>query len=969
MMSAPMTHTPEDDEVDLLIGREFERAALASVLATAASGSGGVVLVAGEAGVGKTRLVRAVLAGSGLRILASGAGAPGGAIPYAPLVAALRDLLRSDPEGLSMTGPLAPCLALLLPDLGLPPAQCERPTLVEALRGALAAIGRERPTAVFLDDLHWADAATLELLPALASGLSAEPLAIIGAYRSDDLTRGHPLRRARTELRRDGRLQEVPVGPFDAAETGLLAARILGRAPSPHLIAVLHDRTQGLPFFIEELATGLGESGRLHDGPDGLALADEAELPLPDTLRDAVLLRADGLSDAGRDALEAAAVVGVQVDLDLAEGLVGTAAGLTELIERGLLLEAAAGQAGFRHALTREAVYSEVPWPRRRALHRRVAADLEASGAPSAIVAEHWLAGREFERARRALLAAATGSSAVHAYRDAAQALRRALELWPEDGEESGRLAALDQMGSCAQLAGDTAGAVRAWAEAAAGYRAIGETAALAVADRHLAGALELQGAWERALAARRSAAEAFVAADLPGEAAAERLALATHLKDSARFNEALPLLTAAIAEAEQCGRVDLLARALGLDGGVRANLGETEAGLALARRGLALALEHDLAGPAAENYYWLAEILEHATDYRGARQAYREAYAFCEARNLPEMGQTCLACLGWVLWSTGEWDRAVILCEDIRAAPDAPSTAVALVAELLGHVYAARGDVKRARPLLLEGLAWGKRVEYASTEFGCTWMLARIDILQGAVESAVTRSLAALARWAETEDRYYAVQYLRWSATFLADQGRPADVGACANGLARIAAGTGTPDALAALAHALGEAALLDGDAPRAVDHFARALELLRGIDVPYERAQVQLRAGVALAATGEREAGVERLVDAYRSASKLQARPLADQAARELAALGERVDRRLGRRAAGRLERAGLTRRELEAVRLAAAGWSNREIGRELFLSERTVEMHVGNALAKLGCRSRGEAARKAAEMGLLA
>src|SRR5262249_37786965 len=159
------------------------------------------------------------------------------------------------------------------------------------------------------------------------------------------------------------------------------------------------------------------------------------------------------------------------------------------------------------------------------------------------------------------------------------------------------------RLGSCAQLAGDTAGAVRAWAEAAAGYRAIGETAALAAAERHLAGALELQGAWERALAARRSAAEAFADAGMPGEAAAAHLALAAHLKAAGRFSEALPLLTTAAGEAEQSGRVDLLVRALGLDGGVRANLGETEAGLARVRRGLALALEHDLAGPAAEAY------------------------------------------------------------------------------------------------------------------------------------------------------------------------------------------------------------------------------------------------------------------------------------------------------------------------------------------------------------------------------
>jgi predicted ATPase/DNA-binding CsgD family transcriptional regulator len=953
--------------MDELIGRAREQAALTEAITAAAAGAGGVILVAGEAGVGKTRVVRAALAASGLRVLAGGSG-PGGTSPYAPVVTALRSYLRAVPNARRPSGPLAAHLAVLLPELGPPPAQSDFPTLVEALRAAFVEMGRVQPAAVFLDDLHWADAASLELLPVLARELAGESIALVGAYRSDDLPRGHPLRRVRTELRRDGRLREIVIEPLDRADTDTLAARVLGAPLGSQLAAMLYHRTQGVPFFVEELAAALVDSGRLTQGPDGWALADAGEVPIPDTLRDAVLLRADGLSDAGREALGVAAVLGLDVDLDLVEALLGTGVGLTELIERGLLLEAGAGRAGFRHALTREAVYSEVPWPRRRALHRRIAADLEARRAPAAVVAEHWLAGREFERGRRALLAAATGSCAVHAYRDAAQALRRALELWPEDGEESGRLAALDRLGSCAQLAGDSAGAVRAWAEAAAGYRAIGEIAALAAAERHLAGALELQGAWERSLAARQSAAEAFAAAGLSGEAAAERLALAAHLKDAGRFSEALPLLAAATGEAEQSGRVDLLARALGLDGGVRANLGETEAGLARARRGLALALEHDLAGPAAEVYYWLAEILEHAADYRGAREAYQDAYAFCEARHLSAMGQLCLACLGWVLWFTGEWDRAVTLCEEIRAAPDAPPTAVAIGAELLGHVYAARGETKRARPLLVEGLAWGKRYEYASTEFGCPWMLARVDVLQGAVESAVTRSLAALARWAETEDRYYAVPYLRWSATFFAEQGRSADVAACANALARIAAETGNPDALAALAHALGEAALLDGEAAQAADHFSRALEALHAVDVPFERAEIQVRAGVALAAVGEREAAVERLTQAYRTANKLGARPLAEEAAWRLVALGEHVERRLGRRAAGQLERAGLTRRELEVVRLVAVGRTNREIGQELFLSARTAEMHVGNVLAKLDCRTRTEVAHKAEQLGLL-
>ena len=141
-----------------------------------------------------------------------------------------------------------------------------------------------------------------------------------------------------------------------------------------------------------------------------------------------------------------------------------------------------------------------------------------------------------------------------------------------------------------------------------------------------------------------------------------------------------------------------------------------------------------------------------------------------------------------------------------------------------------------------------------------------------------------------------------------------------------------------------------------------------MRTVDVPFERAQIQMRAGVALAAVGEREAAVERLTQTYRAANRLEARPLADEAVRQLVALGEQVERRLGRRAAGQRERAGLTRRELEVVRLVAVGRTNREIGQELFLSARTAEMHVGNVLAKLDCRTRTEATHKAEQLGLL-
>ena len=184
----------------------------------------------------------------------------------------------------------------------------------------------------------------------------------------------------------------------------------------------------------------------------------------------------------------------------------------------------------------------------------------------------------------------------------------------------------------------------------------------------------------------------------------------------------------------------------------------------------------------------------------------------------------------------------------------------------------------------------------------------------------------------------------------------------------AEYAARFGSADALAALAHVLGEVALSEGKAELACDQFGRALERLEQLESPFERALTQARAGAALIAAGERELGLERVVGAYRTFRKLRARPFANRTAADLEAVGERVERRLGRRAARDLEQHGLTRRELEVLRLVAVGRTNREVAQQLFLSPRTIDMHVRNMLAKLGCRSRTEATGRAHELGLL-
>ncbi len=147
-----------------------------------------------------------------------------------------------------------------------------------------------------------------------------------------------------------------------------------------------------------------------------------------------------------------------------------------------------------------------------------------------------------------------------------------------------------------------------------------------------------------------------------------------------------------------------------------------------------------------------------------------------------------------------------------------------------------------------------------------------------------------------------------------------------------------------------------------------SQALVLLRGLELPFERAQTQARAGVALVAAGRRNDGIQQLSGAYQTARKLGARALAGSIAREVSRLGERVETRLGQRAATDLKNGGLTRREVEVLRLVAVGLTNREIGQELFLSERTVDMHVRHLLATLDCRSRSDATRRAAELGVL-
>ena len=312
-----------------LIARDRELAAFADAVASVRAGVGRCVILTGEAGIGKTRLaVHALRAGD--LVTYAGAARSTVAEPYSPVAQVLRACLRRRPDLPEACGPLAAHLAALLPELGPPPQDAGEETLIEALRRAFTALAEPGPVAVLLDDLHWADEATLLLLPHLAAELRQVPLLLVIAARDEVPADTHRLRRLRAQLRRVSDPVELALAPLDRDDTARLAAAVTGGELDDATLAALHDRTHGVPFYVEELAATLGLEGRG---------AGSSRLPLPETVLDAVLLRTEVLSLAGRNALETAAVAGTRCVVAQVPSLDAADAGLAEVLASGLLVE------------------------------------------------------------------------------------------------------------------------------------------------------------------------------------------------------------------------------------------------------------------------------------------------------------------------------------------------------------------------------------------------------------------------------------------------------------------------------------------------------------------------------------------------------------------------------------------------------------------------------------------------------
>jgi predicted ATPase len=450
----------------VLVGRRDELSRLAASLERAQGGDATIVLVGGEAGVGKTRLVEEATARAeqaGARVLVGGCVELGGdALPFAPLVDALRSLARSTPadELDELLGPARRELARLLPELDPEAALAvsadggRTSQLLELVLGVLGRLAAERPLLLVIEDLHWADASTLDLVALLVRALRGVRVLLVVTYRSDELHRGHPLRPLLTGWERVRSVQHIELPRFARAEVAEQLRAILDTAPDGQFVDIVFDRSEGNAFLVEEILGAVQTGADPHD--------------LPPSLRAVLLARADQLSEPAQRLLRTASAAGRSVPDQLLAAVAGLDepalyAALREAVERHLLVVDESGRGyAFRHALVRDAVYDDMLPGERVRLHRAYGQALSedpslagGDGQVAATLAHHWYAAHDLPRALTASVDAARHAAASYAPAESQRHLERVLELWPgvPDAEERTGMDAIEPLRLAAESA------------------------------------------------------------------------------------------------------------------------------------------------------------------------------------------------------------------------------------------------------------------------------------------------------------------------------------------------------------------------------------------------------------------------------------------------------------------------------------------------------------------------------------
>jgi len=982
-----------------LVGRVEELGVLEAAQRRAANGEPAVVLVGGEAGIGKTRLMSELADRcrvEGARVLVGGCLPLGGdGLPYAPIVEALRPLPGELGVGAmrELVGPSWSELARLLPSLGEPasgPAgQAAQARLFELLLGLLGRLGEQAPLILVVEDLHWADRSTRQLLAFLVRNLRAERLLLVVTYRSDE---PHPDRLGPylAELDRGGQVTRLELDRLDRAATVAQLTAILDTAPAADLVEELFGRSQGNPFFTEELL------GAVWAGSDAL----------PATSRDLLQGRIDGLPDQPRRVLRVAAVAGRQVSHRLLAAVAGLddqqlEGALREVVAQQLLVtEPGEGGYQFRHALLREVVDAGLLPGERARLHAGYAHALTrqpelATGSPPVAAAElaaHWDAAGEPARALPARVQAGLAAERARAFAEAARHYQRALQLW-ERVADPGRPAGLDRIGLLARAAeaaaftgaaGEAAGLLQ---DALSRIDPVAEPIRAAVLLARLGEVRRVAGDEAGAVAALAQAERLVTGAPPSAEVAWVLAACAYGLLLRARAEEAIARGEAAIAAARAVGARAEEATALRVLAAGLASIGGLDRALDLLLEARRLAEEVGDAEAIMGTYMTTGHLLvwggREREALQDARQGYRRAY---ELGLQYATGSFVAGNLGFRLLDTGRWGE----CEQLTREALASDTWGAFNLRVVrGVLLARRGEFTAAReeldlalrlsPPYLRDSAW-----LGQAEFG---------LWAGHQDQAATAVAEGLGGWAErdpasTQTHPDDSEWYPLALRLEADRAEQAAARRASEEVAearrraaplvaeldRLAA-AGPPQArypyvVGNLLLARAEQSRLDGRSdPQRWRAAAVAWEQL---EYPFESAYARFREAEALLAAGASRPQAEQVLrGAYRTAVALGAAPLR----REIGSLAKRgrlrLDDHLDTAATSKVPSPaaslGLTRREAEVLVLVAKGRTNQQIGRELFITQGTAGVHVSRILTKLGVASRVEAAAIAHRLDL--
>jgi ATP/maltotriose-dependent transcriptional regulator MalT len=957
------------------IGRVDELQRLDDALAAASDGRPSVIIVGGDAGVGKTRLLRQVAAGVDRDVTVMWGGCmPLGerGLPLAPVVQVLRDL---DERGL-LPDPVPPALERLMPlSAAASSAQSAgRVRVFQVFDELLELLARDHTALLVIDDLHWADRSTRELLSFITYNLRSQRLLVLGSFRADDLHSEHPLLPQLAEWRRNPNVHRIDLAPFDPLETAEHLADLLGERVDAALVEGILSRTDGNAFFIEELVAARSiDSG-----------------PVPESLRELLLVRAASVDPSARRLLRVASAAGGRVDEITLAAVIGwspedVGEALRRLVGRRLLGVDGEGYR-FHHALMREALHDDLTPLERREIHRAYAQVLgedptlaqSGSAAATAELAYHWQEAGDRPRALTAWIDAVAAAESMLAFSEAHADLEHALELWDTvpDADALAGASKVDLLRRAAEDAflGDSpARAVELARLAIARVDAAAEPMAAGLLHERLARYMWNTSDQYEALEVYRRAAEL-----VPSEPSVERAdvlaGLGGHLMVLGRYEEARPITEEALEMARSVGATRAEYIAVDTLGTLVCTQEDVDRGLVLLERALAMAKE---AGDSFEQMRALWNIF--ANTFSAAR--WEEVLRLFEIirREFPRLGQAhevieLQANAADCLMRLGRWDEAEELVADARRR-QRPGSEPARLPEL----DMARGRFDEARSYLDHQRSEKVFVNLEMAGWPCC-NLAEIACWEGrplAARALVDEGLSITADQDESlVIAYLCATGLRAEAD-IADEARSRRGDADAEEAIRVGSGlldrargllrrpgphNGWKREVGALvAQCEAEASRLRGAANP--DIWADAVAAWERLAVPYQAACNRRHLAEALWVAGDRVAARAELERAYEVAETLGAEPLRTSLAR----LGRRARIDLGDQS-GVPVGMSLTPREFEVLTLVAAGQSNRQIAHALFITEKTASVHVSNILAKLSVASRGEAAAVAHREGLV-